>query len=275
MATSAIRSQTAAGGEAVVITGTDNVRYYVSIYNGGTIRATPASNGRVNLIVDGSNSGSLLEINRIVAGVRNNNGAHTFRSQGTAASRLNIASITISSGFIGAIEGYQTANLSGPIVVTNATRVDRIAFSSILPGGSISVAGDLNTLDVYRDVTLSGASISIGRDLNWFQTYGNVTLTNGGNFLVGRDVGETVQPAKGSGNAGQGIYIAGNLTINTGSNFAVARNIPIVTGVTGAGVVVLGNFNGLSRFFVAGGTEFNPPVNHNFANVTFAGTFSP
>lgn len=260
---SAIHARTAAGGQAVVITNTSGAEFYVSTFNGGTVRALPASGGRVNLIVDGSTPSTLLEINSIVpAHIQGT--AHTFHTYlSTPNNKLNIASINVTSGFISAIEGYQTANLSGSILVAGAARVDRIALNSILPGGSIQTGGDLNTLDVFHDVTLSGGNISIGRDLNWFETYGNVTLSNNSNFLIGRDAGGIPQPAKGSGNQGQGINISGNLTINPGSAFAIGRflNIP-------AGILVSGNASGLSRVSFGGVLlqQFVPsPARPNFS----------
>ena len=264
----AIRSQTAANGEAVVITNTDGARFFVSVDFGGTVQATPASGGRVNLIVDGSTPASLLEINQIVpAQLRNS--AHTFNtSQAAEIKKLNLASVRISSGTISAIEGYQTANLSGPIVVGSTTRVDRIALNSILPGGSITTGGDLNTLDIYSKVTLSGTNSTIGRDLNWFETYGDVTLSNNATFTVGRDVGTILQPAKGTGNLGQGIFIGGNLSIATGSSFTVDRNIPLP-----AGVLIQGTFLGVGRFSVGGATPLNPLPTYNFFNVSALGGY--
>ena len=238
--TSMIRSQTAAGGQAVVVTNTDGAKFFVSIAQTGTVRATAASNGRVNLFVDGSSSDSMLEINRILPN-RKQGRAHTFTpSVGANSPRLNIASITVSSGTIGAIEGYQTATLSGAIKVTGSTRVDRIALYSILPGGSITTSGDLNTLDVYSNVTLSGtgAGISVGRDLNWFQTFGNVDISNNANLSVGRFLGATLQPAKGSGNSGQGLYIGGDLTVTPPSSIFIARPI-----TQPSGVLILGTVN--------------------------------
>lgn len=255
MAASAIRSQTAAGGQAVVITANDGARYFVSVEFGGTVRATPASRGRVNLLVDGTNSQSLLEINRITP-KQARNSAHTFRGQGTAASRLNIASVAVSSGAISAIEGYQTATLSGPIAVGGSTRVDRIALNQILPGGSIAVSGDLNTLDIYRDVNLDGGSITVGRDLNWFQTYGDVSIANGSSLSIARDLGQTLQPAKGSGNAGQGLNIAGNLSIAQGGSINIGRAVPFPSGF-----VVNGNLTGGTNIIIAGQSLQGLPFN--------------
>ena len=80
---------------------------------------------------------------------------------------LNIASITVSTGTIGAIEGYRDAILSGPIIVAGPNRVDRIAFQAIAPGGAIGVGGDLNTLDVLNDANFTNSTgLFVGRDLN-------------------------------------------------------------------------------------------------------------
>ncbi len=268
MATSAIHSQTAAGGQAVVITGTDGAKFFVSVINGGTVRATPASNGRANIIVDGSTSSTLLEINRVVPKTLTGK-SHTFMANGGSNSRLNLASVTISSGMIGAVEGYQTANLSGPLNITGSTRVDRIALGSILPGGSITTSGDVNTLDIYNNVTLNNTNISIGRDLNWFQVFGNLSLTNNSSFTVGRDLGGVFQPAKGSGNAGEGAYVGGNLSIDQTSNLVVTRNIPY-----NAGVLINGNFTGATRFSVGGFTPAAPSPTYNFFNVAVYGSIT-
>ncbi len=241
MATSAIHAHTAAGGQAVLITNTSGIQFYVSVINGGTIRATAASGGRVNLIADGTTTATLLEISRVVPKQLQGT-AHTFNStRSTSNKLLNIASITTNTGMINSIEGYQTAVLSGPITLSGAAPVNRIAFDSILPGGSILTGGDLNTLDVYSDVNLSGGNINVGRDLNWFETFGNVTVSNGASFTVARDVGTTLQPIKGSGNAGQGIYIGGNLTVSPGGNLIVGRNIPAPAGVVINGTLAYDN----------------------------------
>ena len=261
---SAIRAQTAANGQAVVITNQEGVRFFVSVAFGGTVRATAATGGRVNLVVDGTTPSSLLEINLVVPG-QPRGLAHTFNTtQSTPVKQLNIASIRVTSGMINAIEGYQTANLSGAIIAAGTTRVDRIALNSILPGGSIQVGGDLNTLDVYNNVTLSGGNLTVGRDLNWFQTFGNVSLSNNARITIGRDLGLTLQPPKGSGNFGQGLFISGNLTIAPGSNLIVGRTIV-------GGVLIQGNFSGVSRFSASGFTPFNPAFPNQFP-VTVGGT---
>src|SRR5581483_8565992 len=112
--------------------------------------------------------------------------AHSFSYGMTNTSHLlNIGQIIINSGQIGAIEGYHTADLSGPLVVSVTTAVDRIAFEDLLPGAMIQTGGDLNTLDILNNVTLDrGPGIVIGRDLNLFNVGQNVSLSNGASIKV-------------------------------------------------------------------------------------------
>jgi hypothetical protein len=246
LSASQIRSQTAAGGQAVVITATSGQQFFVSVTQ-GTIRATPASGGRVNLVARGTTSSTFLEINQIIPS-HGFNTAHTFNPvPGNATGILNVASIDITSGFIDSIEGYRDAVLSGPITVAGTSPVNRIAFAAINAGGSIAVGGDLDTLDVLNSATFSGAgnNLSVGEDLNWFELGGSLTIENGANFTTGRDLGLTPQAAKGSGLAGQGMFVNGNLTIGTGSVISIGRNIPF-------GVVINGNLTGFGNWSVGG-----------------------
>ena len=112
---------------------------------------------------------------------------------------LNIGQITVNSGQIGDIEGFQDAELSGPLVASGTTAIDRIAFDAILPGASITTGGDVNTLDVLNGITLTGTSINIGRDLNLLNVGGNIDLSNGSQFNIGRNLGLVSQPPKGTG----------------------------------------------------------------------------
>lgn len=268
LSTMAIRSQTAAGGQAVVITNTNGQQFFVSVTQ-GTIQGTPASNGRINLIAKGTNSNTLLEINQIIP-THGFHTAHKFNtSLGASTGILNIASINIVSGFINSIEGYHTAILSGPITANGTAAVNRIALTAIYPGGSISVGGDLLTLDILNSATFSQSSgLSVGRDLNWFETGGNVTFQNGANMTVSRDLGLMPQFAKGSGNAGQGMNIGGNFTIATTSKVTIGRNIPF-------GVVISGNFSGFSRFTVGGQSLPVFFFNRGGVNFLILGTATP
>jgi len=261
-ASASIRSQTAAGGQAVVVTTPDTSQFFVSVLNGGTVRATPASGGRVNLIVTGSTVDTLLEINQITSNHSTKTGAHTFDpNNATPFSLLNVASIRVTSGLIGAIEGYRDTALSGPITINGTSRVDRIAFDKILPGGSIRVGGDLNTLDVLNDADFNAsAGLFVARDLNWFEVGGNLTFERGANFVVGRDLGLVAQPAKGSGGGGQGLFVNGNFTIAAPNSAAVLRNLNAI--------IINGNLSGASRITVIGQNITTLPNNSGFVRGT-------
>jgi hypothetical protein len=240
-----VRSQTAAGGQAVVITDTNNQQFYVSVTQ-GTIQAYPASGGRVSLVANGTTSNTLLEINQIIPTHSSTKGAHTFNSAlGGGNGILNIAAINISSGYINSIEGYHTAVLSGPLTVSGTAAVNRIALQSIYAGGSIAVGGDLDTLDILNSADFAdSAGLYVGRDLNWFEAGENVSFTDGANMYVVRGTGQVFQAAKGSGNGGQGISISGNLTIGEGDFILIGDNVGPY------GVAIAGSLTGASRFFI-------------------------
>ncbi len=245
LAGNGVSTQTAFGGLASVVTDPQGEQFYVSVVNGGTVRASPAPGGRVSLVVDGSNSQSMLEINQIQPQHSSKSGAHSFRGQlSQQTGILKIASIAVTSGSIGAIEGYHDANLYGPIVVAGANPVNRIAFNAIEPGASIGVGGDLNTLDVLSDARFSGSTgLFVGRDLHWFETGGDLSFQNGANFNVIRNLGSVFQPAKGSGNAGQGLFVGGSLTVGPNDAFSIGR-------FNSFGVLVNGDLNGFSRITI-------------------------
>lgn len=263
-------SRTASGGQAVVVTLASKERFYISIVGGGTVRATPANGGRINLIIDGSSVDSLLTINPIIQTptVQSTGGssgettrqvldAHTFRTALQNQNRLlNVASIRVTSGTIGAIEGYRDTILSGPVTVSSTNRVDRIAFAQINRRGSITVGGDLNTLDVLLDADFNtGAGLNVGRDLNLLNVGGNLTFRNGAKANVGRYLGLNPQAAKGSGTGGFGASIQGNATIEPGSSFNV------VGGYVGP-FIANGTIDGASRFLLDG----VPVLNTSSAN---------
>jgi hypothetical protein len=212
----------------------------------GTVRAYSMPRGRVGLIIDGTTTQSELDISPQPFPQRKGF-AHSFAYGQTNQSHvLDIGQITVNSGQIGAILGYHTANLSGPLVVQGTTAVDRIAFTNLLPGASIQTGGDLNTLDVLNNVSLnSGPGIVIQRDLNLLNVGQSMSLTNGASVNVGRFLGATPQPPKGTATGsnilalnqslvGSGTstlipavsgYIQGDLTLGAGSLFTAANGI--------------------------------------------------
>ncbi len=250
----------------------------------GTVRVYPMLNGQVGIIVDGSNSNTELTINPLPNPIRKGN-AHSFAyGQAGVTHVLNIGQITVNSGSIGAIEGFHTANLVGPLVAAGTTTVDRIALNSIQPGASIQVGGSLNTLDVLQGITLNtGTSISIGRDLNLLNVGQNINLSNGSQILVGRDIGAVLQPPKGTGTGSNvlslnqaligtttnisvpsvGAYIQGGISIGAGSAFVVGRNVAQT-------LWVLGDVTGASRFVIP---HYTGPS--GFSAVTSQGTVTP
>jgi hypothetical protein len=212
----------------------------------GTVRAYAMPGRRVGLIVDGSTQNTELTINPL--GQQQRKGFATSFAYGAAARGhiLNIGQITVNSGEIADIEGFQDADLSGPLVVSGSTSIDRIAFDAILPGASITTGGDVQTLDVLNGISLSGTSINIGRDLNLLNVGGNIDLTNGAQFNIGRNLGLVSQPPKGTGTGTNvltlnfttvansiiqvivpavGAFIQGNVVTDTSSSFNIGGNI--------------------------------------------------
>ncbi len=211
----------------------------------GTVRVYPRADGSVGIIVDGSTANTELTINPLPQPIRKGY-AHSFAyGQANKNNALQVSSVTINSGNIGAIEGFHTADLTGPLVASGSQAIDRIAFRSLKPGASITTGGDVNTLDVLQGITLSGTNVSIGRDLNLLNVGRDITLSNGANFLVGRDLGLVAQAPKGTGTGSNvlslnatvvgtttpnqfpavGAYILGNVVINPGSELSITRAI--------------------------------------------------
>jgi hypothetical protein len=282
-----IAVQTARGGQAVEVTATDGSHYMVRLsYTSntlatntaegtvgqsgaqspgiaaslvasqsasypqpiGTVRAYPMSGGRVGIIVDGATANTDLTINPLGQPQRKGF-AHSFAyGESNRIHLLNVGQLTVNGGQIGAIEGFQDTELSGPLVAMGPAAINRIALFSIEPGGSITTGGDVNTLDVLNDINLSGAGtgISIGRDLNLLNVGGSLTLSDGANFTIGRNLGLVPQPPKGTGTGSNilslnytsvansivtasipsvGSYIQGNVVVNPGSLFTIGGNI--------------------------------------------------
>jgi hypothetical protein len=253
-----------------------NARYPQPI---GTVRAYPMSGGRVGIIVDGSTLNTELAINPL--GLPQRKGfAHSFAyGESNRGHVLNVGQITINSGQIGAILGFQDVTLSGPLVSPGTGAIDRIAFANIVPGASITTGGDVNTLDVLNSADFSGAGtgVFIGRDLNLLNVGGSLTLSGGAQFNIGRNLGLVNQPPKGTGTGTNvlllnfnslqntitavstpsaiGTYIQGDVIINAGSEFTVGANIVNPMYMEGA-------LSGVSRLLVNTGTP--PGVSPKF-----------
>ncbi|WP_165232254.1 hypothetical protein [Aquisphaera insulae] len=246
----------------------------------GVVRAYAMPGGKVGIIVDGSTANTQLTINPLPSAIRKGY-AHSYAyGQANQGHLLNVGQITVNSGQIGSIEGFHSADLSGPIVVSGTSTVDRIAFNSIQPGASISTGGSVNTLDVLQGINLNtGSSIEIGRDLNLLNAGGDINLSNGSKITIGRDLGAILQPPKGTGSGSNvlslnqavvgttsnlsepsvGAYLQGALNVNAGSAFVIGRQIDqpiyIIGDVTGASRVVI---PGISPNFPA---NTNPIMN--------------
>lgn len=230
----------------------------------GTVRVYPMPGGKVGIILDGTTDNTELSINPLPQPIRKGY-AHSFAyGQGAKERVLKIGQITVNSGSIGAIVGFHTADLAGPVAVGGSRSVDRMAFRSILPGASITTGGDLNTLDVLQGVHLNGTNIQIGRDLNLFNVGGDVVLENGASVLVGRDMGLVGQPPKGTGTGSNVLslnapligttfvgdvpspvsgYIQGDLVVGPGGQFGVGRAVDKL-------IFIGGNVDGASRVFI-------------------------
>jgi hypothetical protein len=275
----------------------------------GTVRAYAMSGGRIGIIVDGSTQNTELTINPL--GQQQRIGfAHSFAYGAAARGHiLNIGQLTVNSGEIGDIEGFQDAVLSGPLVASGTTSIDRIAFDAILPGGSITTGGDVNTLDVLNGITLTGTNINIGRDLNLLNVGGNIELSDGSQFNIARNLGLVSQPPKGTGTGTNvltlnytsvansfitvtipavGSFIQGNVNVGPGSLFSIGGNIyntMYVAGTVTAGFtpsITRDTLGTLSRLTVLNGTpapllqttlsEFNQPTDQGY--VTAFGGFA-
>jgi hypothetical protein len=271
---------------ATALVGQQNANYPQPI---GTVRAYAMPGGRVGIIVDGSTPNTELTINPL--GLPQKKGyAHSFAyGESTRNHVLNVGQITINSGEIGAVLGFQDAVLSGPLIVTGSASIDRIAFDELLPGATISTGGDVQTLDINNAATLSGpgTGVFVGRDLNLLNVGGNLEITDGANFIVGRNLGLVPQPPKGTGTgsnilalnftvaSGQtltttipsvGSFIQGNIAITPGSVFGIGSLIHNTLFASGSAT--------LSRVFIFFGSasQTNPPFE---PALPFPPAFSP
>ncbi|QDV32318.1 hypothetical protein [Tautonia plasticadhaerens] len=236
-----------AAGSAVTVTDTDGERYRVQLTGEGAVTSTSLPDGRIGLVVRGTNTLSQLDVVPL-SRVRVAEGAHTFGPyKAFGDGMLNIGLLDV-YGPINGIFGYNTAKLSGPLVVRDGTTVDRIALADLEPGASVSVGGTLNQLEVLRSAHLAGAGtgINTGLDLNVLNVGGFLTLNDGAGIRVGRDLGLIEQAASGTGRGGRGARIDGGVFIAEGSRWSIDRTLA-------AAVLDLGDFVGTSRFVVGNG----------------------
>lgn len=267
-----VASQRRGFGKAAQVTAGDRQNFMIAVLGPGVVRVRADSFGRVAVFVDGTTEYSELVIEPLNPKQPPDQGtrfrAHDFSwGQTKQDSLIEISDITISSGKIGAISGFRTAILSGKVTAQASTPVDRIAFYAIKPGASITTGGDLNTLDVLRDVELgAGDQILIGRDLNLMNVGEDLKLGNGASFVVGRSIGTLPQPAKGSSTGANvlsvntldrvagdapaapliGAYIKGSLLVDDQSSFYIGRGSDSDT----LPMAVEGDFAGFDRFKV-------------------------
>jgi hypothetical protein len=271
-----VLAQTALEGRSVIITDSTGERFRVFVTDfpftsdgGPTVQARPAPGGQIDLFVYGATPNTTLQVDPLPhntvqispQGVQNNDPqlgltfARRFLNRfavGTKAhdGLLHIRNIVVPNGTLGAVLAYRTASLSGSLILPGTTPVDRIALEAINPGAILATGGDLNTLNVFDNLTLSGAGtgLSVGRDLNWLNVGGNVSAADGANFVVGRDVGLVAQPAKGTDTGGQGGLIGGDLAIAPPSVFAIGRALD-------ATLLVRGHAAAVSQFSIPRGGQ--------------------
>ena len=241
----AVDTFTTAGGGAVTLTDTDGERYRAQLTNGGSINAAPLPDGRIGLVVRGTNPQSELDIVALPT-PRAPNSAHTFGlSRGLRDGTLDVGLIDI-YGPIAGVFGYNTADLSGTLIIRDTSTVSRIALAELSPGASIVTGGTVDQLEVLRSAHLAGdgTGITIGQDLNVLNVGEFLTISDGANVQVGRDLGLIAQAASGTGRGGRGARVDGGVYIGPGSSFGIGRNLA-------AQFLVLGDFVGRSRFQAA------------------------
>jgi hypothetical protein len=239
-ATNYVQTGVANGGKAAVMIDTDGEIFVAHLTGGGTVRARAVPGGYVDLSLYGTTPQSILTIDPQGAPITKKD-AHLLAT-GTVLQdgMIHIRNITVYNGQINQILGYRDATLSGNLLVPpnslgSVLSIDRIAFYSLLPGASIEVPGDLQTLDIFNTAYLNGGvGVSVGRDLNSMSVGGDLTLANGAAVIAGRDIGLVAQVAKGSGPGGQGVFVGGNLVVGPGGTIAPVRYMVGTLGVRGS-----------------------------------------
>jgi hypothetical protein len=235
LSTGKVHIQVANHGKISEVFNQQGEKFDIILTGPGIVFAKPMSGGRFRIVVNGTDQASTLEIDPTTRS-KDKGQAHVFPGFPTPTSQqtaiLNVGRMDVNSGNIFQILAYKTANLSGPLKIAGPSTVDRIAFNALLPGATIQVGspppslgvsgqGDINTLDVFTNATLvGGPGIVVGRDLNDFTVGGTLDLQGGASVLVGRYIGLTPQPVKGSDFGGAGGFIQGDLIIGPGSVIA-------------------------------------------------------
>lgn len=224
--------QVARGGRSVNIADVDGELYRINATNGAIVRARPTADGRVDLIVTGSNADSELLINR-QGHPYSAPQAHLFPGGSTGADGvLHVRNIVVRTGAIRGILGFGTTELSGNLIVRNrrqpnlTTTVDRIALFATQESARIDVASTINTLDVLTAAEFRGpnAGIYTVGDLNLLNVNNDLILSDGAALSIGRDLGALTQRPKGTGQGGSGANIQGNLRLNNGARIVVQRS---------------------------------------------------
>src|SRR5262249_49366982 len=148
--------------------------------------------------------------------------AHSFAYGQTGRGHiLDIGSLNVTSGRLNAILAFHTADLSGPLILGGGGGVNRIALNSLQPGAGIKVGGTPGTPDVANGANLSsGTGISVAGDLNLLNVGQDLVLSNGASLRVGRFLGLTPQPPKGT-STGSNILSINQSLIGTGTSTIV------------------------------------------------------
>ena len=237
----------------------------ISVSGTGQVFTTRLNRKTLDIKLVGTSSNSLVTIVPLAA------------RQGTLNSPLQIGRISVRTGMLASFQAPTTADLLGRMTPLTGP-VNSLQFDAIGPAAQISVNGNLGQLTVNRnitlgpngridvmndltgsfsvtgDVVLSGGWIGIGRDLTGTLAIGgSLMASNGGQFLVGRNLGATVSGAVTDS-------ISGSLTAGSGGAFAVGGNLSALTvsgniEASGGGQIAVGGNMGTLTVSGGGGTS--------------------
>jgi hypothetical protein len=193
--------------------------YQLAMSGPGFLKVTHLKGGTVGVVLFGTTGASTLTVTQ------------TYQRPHKSASSLDISSLKINSGVIGAIDAG-SAELNG--TMTPLSGVNLLQFGTIGPNAQIDVNSGIQRLSagavtlgptghvrIAGDVTQSlnvgalaidGGSFIVGHDVTGTMTAGNVTLSDGGSFTVGH-------------NLSGGAQVNGNLAISGNSAFTVGNDL--------------------------------------------------